>query len=223
MNNSVTIDTAIHIGNVAIHEPVAVFTSYIISGMCFYYYWKLKKTEAQHAAISPWAKHLLFVGFASLVGSFSHGFFAVHQGFGYEMFWLPMQVLNITAVYFAQQAVLNSVLTHSPFNKYWKLSYNIQLAIFLTSVFIFHNFLVVIINAVVGIIPLIVLLFKNSKKENSSLWIATSFFILASSAIIFITKFTLHKYFNHIDLSHVIMMLCLWMIYKGAKKLSTSS
>lgn len=215
------VDTTIHIGELAVHEPVAVFTSYVVSGMCFYFYWKLNK-NTDNKAIKSWAGHLLFVGLASLVGSFSHALFAVHAGVAYESFWLPMQVLNISAVYFAQQAMLNSVLKNSSFKKYWGWSYHIQLAIFLTSVFIFHNFNVVIVNAVIGLVPVIVFHFIDAKNEKSSLWIASGFTILLSSAIIFITKFTIHKYFNHIDLSHVIMMLCLWMIFWGAKKIPTS-
>ena len=222
MNNSGVLDTTIYIGKIAVHEPVAVFTSYIISGLCFYFYWTLRNGDNRSAATLSWANHILFVGLASLVGSCSHAFFAVHEGIAYKSFWLPMQMLNIIAVYFAQQGALNSVLKNSPSKKYWKVSYDIQLILFLISVFVFHNFLVVILNAVVGMIPVMVLLFMDSKKEKSSLWIASGFTILILSAIIFITKYALHKYFNHIDISHVIMMISLWMIYKGTKKLPTS-
>jgi hypothetical protein len=222
MTDLSTIDTTIYIGSVAIHQPVTVFTSYLITAMCFYYYWKLKQIKNIEPDRLFWSRFFLYVGSASLVGSCSHAFFALHEGSAYKAFWLPMQVLNIFSVYCGQQATLYSVLQHSPKKKVWKLSYDIQLIIFVSAVFIFHNFLVVVIDGVLGMIPVMILHFKHSSKQKSYSWIAYGILILFLAAIVNVTKFSIHAYFNHLDIAHLFVMANLAVMYEGVKRKTTS-
>ena len=216
------IDTTIYIGSVAIHQPVTVFTSYIITAMSYYYYWKLKQIKNIETDKLFWSRFFLFVGTASLVGSCSHAFFAVHEGVAYKAFWLPMQVLNIFSVYCGQQATLNSVLENSPKRKFWKLSYDIQLIVFFSAVFIFHNFLVVVIDGALGMIPVMILHFKHSKKDKSYSLIGYGILILFLSAIVNVTKFSIDAYFNHLDIAHIFVMANLAVMYEGVKRKAIS-
>ncbi len=222
MIDPTTIDTTIYIGNLAIHQPVTVFTSYLIFGLCFYFYLQLKRIKNVNSSTSNWGRFFLMIGLASFVGSFAHAFFAVHEGLGYKLFWLSMQALNIFSVYFAQQATLNSALQNSVQKNFWKLSYDIQLILFFSAVFIFHNFLVVVVDGVIGMIPIMVIHFMDSKKVKESSWIAYGIVILFLSAIVNITKFSLHAYFNHLDIAHVLVMINLWMMFVGVKRKAIS-
>ena len=221
MTDLSTIDTTIYLGGVAIHQPVTVFTSYIITGLCFYFYYQLRHKLPVNPITLQWSRFFLMIGLASLVGSCSHAFFAVHSGVAYKSFWLPMQVLNIFSVYFAQQATLISALENSSNKRFWKLSYDIQLIIFFSAVFILHNFLVVVIDGIVGMIPVMIIHFMDAKKARSSYWIAYGIAVLFVSAIVNITKFSFHAYFNHLDIAHVLVMINLGVMYVGVKRKAT--
>lgn len=211
-------DTTIYIGDFAIHEPVTAFTGYIITILCFYFYFHLKRIANTSVTIIHWSHFFLFLGFASFTGACSHAFFSVHQGFGYKSFWLSMQALNILSVYGAQQATLHSVLQHSKNKKYWGWFYKIQLCLFLIAVFVFHNFLVVIINTAIGLIPIMVLHFMNLKKVDTDKWVGYGILVFFLPAIVHVKKISLHAYFNYNDIAHILVMISLYLMYKGVKQ-----
>ena len=196
MIDATKIDTTIYIGDFAIHQPVTVFTDYLITALCLYFYWKLNRPAYKDESTINWKRFYLLLSFASFIGGCSHGFFAVHEGLGYKSFWLTMQALNVFSVYRAQQATLFSALQNSKRKYYWNLSYHTQLLFFFVAVFIFQNFSVVIIDSIIGLIPIMVVHFIDAKKVKSSSWIAYGIVILCFAAIVNAVKFSFHIYFN---------------------------
>lgn len=223
MTDATKIDTTIYIGDFAIHQPVTVLTGYLIAVLSFYFYWKLNRPTFQDESTINWKRFYLLLGFASFIGGCSHGFFAVHEGFGYKSFWLTMQALNIFSVYRAQQATLFSALNNSKKKYYWELSYHTQLLFFFVAVFIFQNFLVVVIDSTIGLIPIMIIHFIDAKKVKTSFWIAYGIVVLCFAAIINAAKFSPHVYFNYLDFSHVIIMIQISLMYIGIKRKAISS
>ena len=187
-------DTTIYIGNQAIHEPVTVLTDFIITGLCVYFYFQLNRFPEKDAATKNWKYFYGFMCISSFLGGCSHAFFAVHEGLGYKSFWLGMQVLNVFSIYCMQQSALYSVLEGSPKKQYWKMSYKIQCILSTVAVFIFHNFLVVIINTAVALVPIMILHFLAAKQNKDNLWIAYGIAVLFVTAIINGMKLTIHAY-----------------------------
>lgn len=216
-------DTTIYIGDFAIHQPVTVFTDYIITVLCFYFYWQLNRPSMDDDSTVNWKRFFLLLGFASFVGAGSHGFFAIHEGVGYKSFWLSMQALNVFSIYRAQQATLHSALKHSNKKYYWNLSYHTQLLLFFVAVFVFQNFLVVIIDSIIGLVPIMIIHFIDAKKVKESRWIAYGIVVLFLTAIINTTKFSLHAYFNYLDIAHVLIMINLSLMFVGIKRKAVSS
>src|SRR5688572_9561135 len=103
-------NTSLTIGDLTIYEPMTAFTDYIIAGIAFYFYLKLISNDP---VIHYWSYFFLFIALSTALGGTSHGFFPVHDGWQYKSFWLPMQISNGFAVYFAQKATLLSVLKDS--------------------------------------------------------------------------------------------------------------
>ena len=223
MNDIEKTDTTIYISEFAIHEPVTVFTDYIISILCFYFYWQLNRSFFKDESTINWKRFFLLLSLASFFGGSSHGFFAVHQGWGYKTVWLTMQALNIFAVYRAQKATLYSALKNSHKKYYWNLSYHIQLILFFVSVFIFHNFLVVILNSIIGLIPVMILHFVDAKKVKESAWIAYGIVILFLTAFVNATRFSIHAYFSYLDIAHVLLMINLSLMFVGIKRKAIAS
>lgn len=222
MIDSTSIDTTIYIGGVAIHQPVAVFTDYIITALTFYFYLQLNRIPNADKSTIEWKRFFLLLSLATFFGGCAHAFFEIHEGSGYKSFWLTMQALNVFSVYRAQQATLYSVLQNSDKKYYWGLSYRTQLILFLIAVFVFHNFLVVIIDSAIGLIPLMIIHFMDAKKVRSSIWIAYGISILFIAAAVHITKFSFHTYFNYLDIGHVLIMINLSLMYVGIKRKAIS-
>lgn len=216
-------DTTIYIGDFSIHQPVTVLTDYLITILCFYFYWQLNRFSFQDDSTISWKRFFLLLSFASFLGGSSHGFFAVHEGLGYKSVWLSMQALNVFSVYRAQKATLYSALKNSKKKYYWDLSYHTQLILFFVAVFVFQNFVVVIINSVIGLVPIMIIHFIDAKKVKESSWIGYGIVILFLTAIVNATKFSLHAYFNYLDIAHVLIILNLSVMYIGIKRKAISS
>jgi hypothetical protein len=213
------IDTTVYIGGIALHEPVAVSTDYMTTLMCFYFYTQLKK-QRKDSVINNWSIFFLLFGLSTFLGGTSHGFFAVHEGVGYKTFWLSMQIVNGIAIYFAQKATLDSVLKNSQQKDKWKASYPIQLIVFFIVLMLFQKYLVTIIENAVGLIPIMILHLKS--KDQFQKKIGYGIVISFIPAIVFLTKFTIHPYFNHIDLAHVFIMVSISFMYLGVKRKAIS-
>lgn len=222
MINFTPVDTTIYLSGFAIHEPVTVFTDFILTAICLFFYSGLNRFENPSVQTTHWKHFFLFFSVSTFAGACSHAFFEIHQGFRYKLFWLTMQALNIVFVYYAQLATLNSVLENSNHKRNWKISYQIQLVVFLIAVFVFQNFGVAMADLGLGFIPIMYFHFMDGKKNKESLWIAYGITIIFLIAFVNIRKLSLHAYFNHLDLAHVLIMINLILMYVGIKRQAIS-
>lgn len=210
-------DTTIYIYDLAIHEPVTALTDFMITFLCFLFFFCLKN-ENKIISIKYWKAFFLFFGFSTLVGGCSHALFAIHEGFAYKSFWIAMQVLNGFAVYSTQQATYNTILKNTGSKEIWKKSYIIQLIVFLIAVLVFQNFLVVVLDNAIGLIPVMILHFRDSKNKRESRFIANGILISFLTAFVHGAKLSLHAYFNFNDISHVLIMISLSVVFLGVSR-----
>ncbi len=210
------VDTTIYIGELAIHEPVTMFTDYIITilGSCFYYHLH-KKNE--NPVIKNWSLFFGLLGISTLLGGSCHGFFEVHEGIAYKTVWLAMQIVNGFALYFAQQATLISVLKNSRYVNQWKLSYTVQLVVFIIAALFFQKYVVTIIENAIALIPIMLLHFTVKPKEGYQNKIGYGILISFITAFIHGAKISLNIYFNYNDIAHVFIMISLFVMYLGVK------
>lgn len=210
------IDTTISISGVPIHEPMTVLTDLFIAVAAIAFYFRLKnKTDA---ASKNWSYFFLLMGISTLPGSCSHAFFAVHEGWQYKSLWLPMQVMNGIAIYYAQQATDLSVLENSDHRKKWKASYVIQLVIFLVALLCIQKYIVTIIENAVGLIPIMILHYKHKRPFATT--IANGIAISFITAFINLGKLSLNAYFNYNDIAHVFIVISLYVMYRGVQMIS---
>jgi hypothetical protein len=222
MIDAAKIDTTIYIGDFAVHQPVTAFTDVIISALCFFFFIKLGKVTKANRSTIHWKRFFFFLSMASFVGGCSHGLFLVHDGFNYKTFWLTMQLLNVISVYWAQRATITSLLMDSPNKKILNIVYNVQLIIFSAAVFFCQNFLVVIWNSAIGLIPIMIFHFRNVQKNENNKWIAWGIVVLFFTAFINATKISINEYFTYLDIAHVLIMINLSLIYTGVKRKAIS-
>lgn len=211
------VDTTIYVGDLAIHEPVTAFTDYIITILGFYFYHQLSKKKKDNVTRN-WSRFFGLLGLSTLLGGSSHAFFALHEGLSYKIVWLMMQIVNGIAVYFAQQATFNAILINSEHANKWKLSYTIQLIVFIFLLLLFQKYLVTIIENAVGLIPVMLLHMFSKSKEDYYKKIGYGILISFITAVVHGTKLSLHAYFNYNDIAHILIMASLYIMYRGVKE-----
>ena len=209
-------DTTIYIGTLAVHEPMTVFTDYIIAILSLVFYFRIP--SGGDAAVRNWRLFFLFMGLSTGVGAHSHALFAVHEGIAYKSIWLPMQELNGFAVFFAQQATLQSVLKRSPTYNAWKWSYAAQLVIYIIVLMVVQKFIVTVIDNALGLIPVMILHFTAKEKEPYYKYIGYGIVISFITAIVHDFKISACDYFNYNDIAHVFIMISLYVLYKGVRQ-----
>ncbi len=202
-------------------EPVTTLTDYLITVFCLFFYFKLNKDQSE--TIKNWRLFFLLFGISTFLGGSVHGFFSVREGLGFNIVWLTSQVISIVSTWYAQRATLSSILVNSSNKHYWRISYNLQLIVFIISVFIFHSFMVVIVNTAVGLIPVMMLHFKNSKTDKTNAWVGYGIAVSFLTALVNATKVAIDPvYFNHKDIAHLFIILTLSIMYVGIKRKSIS-
>lgn len=207
-------DTTITFFDFAIHEPVTALTDFIITFLCLFFFFQLRN-KGNNVAINWWKAFFMLFGLSAFFGGFSHALFIIHQGMEYKSCWISMQVLNGFAVFSVQMATYHTVLQNTNSREWWKQSYIVQLFIFLAAVIFYQDFLVVVLNNVVGLVPVIALHFIDSKKSEESKLIANGILISFLTGIVHGAKLSLHAYFNFNDISHVLIMLSLFVVFSG--------
>jgi hypothetical protein len=214
------IDTTIYLGNFPIHQPVTAFTGILISCACLFFYVQLSFANKENKIAYYWKIFFINLTISTMLGAFTHAFFLSHEGVMYKTLWLPMQVLNGIAIYCAQQATMYSVMQDykNTTRILWSRYSKVLLIVLVPAVFIFQNFLVSVINSALGLIPVMLMHFSDTnKKDNASKWIAYGILISFLTAIVHVGKIGVSKYFNHLDIAHILIIINLSVMYKGVK------
>ncbi|MEO6903744.1 MAG: hypothetical protein ABI315_11450 [Bacteroidia bacterium] len=213
------IDTTLSISGIEVHEPVTVFTNFIITTLLISFYCRLKLlSKSKGDGVNEWRLFFLFLAISSFLGGCSHAFFLTHESLPYKSVWLSNQLMNGISVYFAQQATFATVLKNSINKNKWKWSYLIQLLVFGAALLLIQNYLVTVFENAIGLIPVMVLHYSFKPKTPSYIKIANGIAIAFVSAIVFVTKFSIHRYFNFNDLAHLFIMASVYTMYKGIKE-----
>jgi hypothetical protein len=130
-----------------------------------------------------------------------------------------MQFINGFAVYFAQKATLLSVLKDSKYYNEWRLSYVIQLVVYLIVLLIVQKYIVTIIDNAIGLIPIMIVHLSAKIKKDYYKYISYGILVSFITAIVHGLKFSLHPHFNYNDIAHVFIMISLYIMYKGVRQI----
>ena len=200
-------------------EPVTALTDFILTAMCFAFYFQLV-IRKQEARIQPWRLFFLFMGFSTLLGAITHGWFENHNIFGYNFLWSLMQLFSGLSVFYAQLATIKNIEnTGIPIYSTPEKSVlfcRLQLFVFFISVIVFQSFLTVVINSTLGfLMVLYIQLVANKKGNRSAGWIAFGITISFITAIVHALKISVNEWFTYKDFAHVIMMISLSIMFYG--------
>ena len=206
----------IFIGSLKIQEPITVLTDMLVAGVCVFAFIKTK-TKQSIKGIQLYRWFFLTTGISTLVSAIIGHAFLYQWGFSAKIYgW----VTGIVSVAFGQYAALyhtKETIGEKIFSiLFWTNAFEICLALVL--VFIVFKFEVVEVHSAIGLIFSVTLLeYINYKRTKSVLskymMIGVGIAVLAVLCHVF--KLAISVWFNHMDLSHVIIALSVYMMYKG--------
>jgi hypothetical protein len=198
-------------------EPMTSLTDLLLSISCFYFFFGLQKFNEASIGQQHWQKFFLFLGVSTLLGALAHAIFERQNNLFYNSVWLIMQVSAGISIFYAQAAAFGQ-LSHQRTRQVMVTLSIIQFVIFIPSVFYFFDFRVVAFNSLLAMTQMIVVFFP-SRIENwvYKTYISFGFFISFLTIYVHSQKLSFAKWFNHNDISHVIMYVSILLIFRGIK------
>lgn len=206
-------------------EPVSSLSDLLLAVIAFILYRRIRSYKKLKISEKDWARFFLFLAYSTFCGGLAHAIFNRESNPVYDIIWLLMQLFSGIAVYYALSAAIHSEIKYTRQQNLFRKAAYLQLLIFLPSVLYFSDFKVVAVNSFIAIVALLIIyLFSKQSTWLHRALITSGFLISVIAVYVNHTKNSLAPWFNHNDLSHVIMFLSLLLIYKGVKyKLSEYS
>ena len=201
-------------------EPVVLLTNVIFFVLCAVFYINLNTFK--HAYSKQMALFLLLLGISSFFGGIGH---TMQKQMGDAFFSLILFLMNafsLLSIYFCFRSAYTFFNLERPTNKVYLYFVMLWILILLIICAINGSFLLIKIHAgIVLIYSLIVhyLVYRRNKDKGSEL-VVIGILISFLPLIVHSLRITLHEWFNHKDLAHLIMIISLIIIYQGAKKIS---
>jgi hypothetical protein len=193
-----------------LQEPMAVVTNGMIALFCFFAFFRLRHWDNE--ANYWWRLFYLTFGFSTFFGAFGHAFFQYWGMYGKFPCWTLGCLANVFAA--------RGMLAFAPYvfpRKEAILVIWLKSAVLLAVAIITQKFLFVAIDAILTYIAytgvFAQLLVKKGAREMKFMVIGV--LVLLPSAFIFLLKLNPHRWLNKDDLSHLLMLGCIYCFYRG--------
>lgn len=212
---------SIFIGNLRIDEPVTTFTDLLVTAVCFYAYFRLRKTPPGSRMQLYLMYYFLTMGLATALGGLIGHAFLYTLTFKWK---LPGWLMSMFSVALVERA---SILYAKPIiNKrlgsFFGILNIVELATFVILAFSTLNFFFVEAHSAYGLLVVVAgfhgFVFYKQRTKGSKLFLY-AVVVSAISALIFMNKWGLHPFFNHYDISHTLMAISAFIFYKGSIQL----
>jgi hypothetical protein len=203
---------------IRIDEPVTTVTDLIVSAVCFYAFYRLNKISIRNQVHWNLRYYFLSMALATLIGGvIGHGFFYL-----FPFAWkLPGWLTSMFSIALLERA---SILYARPLIKpkvgdFFAWMNIIELTTFVIITFSTLNFFFVEVHSAYGLLIIVtgfnLVVYKKRKSEASRLFLI-AVGISAISALIFMNEIGISKWFNHFDISHILMAISAFVFYKGS-------
>jgi hypothetical protein len=206
------------IGGLVIMEPIVSLTDIMVSVACFIALYNLIKLKVEGRMYLHFKLHFLTMGLATLFGgTIGHAFLYAFSDAWKLAGWL----ISMISLNFLERAFIAHTMQYvNEKTKFLiKTANNIELLGFMAITIYTLNFDFVEIHIGFGLLMVIFPLqlfmyFRTKDKGTKYVFVIVVLAIL--SAVIFIKQISTHQWFNHISISHAIMVVMVFLLYKSA-------
>jgi hypothetical protein len=199
-------------------EPTTSITDVLLAIFAFYCYSSISTSKFKNEAYSKWGLFFLFLSLATLIGGIAHGISCIQDHRYYMIFWVMMQIFSGISIYSSQQAVIVAEIRNENIKKWLTKLSKIQFFVFLICVFVFLNFRVLAINSAIGLVQMIILCLPTNNRKYKGI-VSLGFWISFFTIYVNQKKIYFSYWFNHNDISHVIMFLSVALIFSGVNSM----
>lgn len=210
---------SIFIYGLRLDEPVTTITDLIISAVCIYAYFRLTKLAGRQKFHQYLRFYFLSMGIATFVGGIiGHGFLYM-----FSFAWkLPGWLTSMLSVALIERASIEQArkLISPRLGRTLAWLNILELLTFMTLTLSSLNFLFVEIHTTYGLLVVVaslnIFIYSRTRNRGSKLFmIAVGFSALG--ALVFMNKWSIHLWFNYLDLSHVLLTISAIFFYKGSR------
>lgn len=195
----------------SVHEPMTLATDYLIAIAAMLFAWRLRGTHRF------WSLAFLFTAIAALLGGTYHGFVPHLAPLAAIAVWkATLFSLGLTS-FFLLLGLGAAVGAGAPSRSLTAFAV-VKLVVYTSWMITHDDFVWVLIDY--GIALLMLASFQLAAwlrhRAPSAPWILASVAVSILAAAVQASGLTLHRHFNHNDLYHVIQVVALWLMYRGA-------
>lgn len=212
---------SVELFGIRIDEPVTTVTDLLVSAVCFYAYARLSKIPLKNKVHWNLKYYFLSMALATLIGGIiGHGFLYLFS-FAWKLpGWLTsmfsIALLERASILYARPNIKPKVAT------FFAWMNIIELTTFVIVTFSTLNFFFVEVHSAYGLLVIVTsfnfVVYRKRKSEASKLFLV-AVGVSAISALIFMNEIGISKWFNHFDISHILMALCAYIFYRGSLKM----
>ncbi len=215
-------NTSIIIEGVKIMEPIAGLTNLVISASGIFIFLQLTGRQPfSFLRKQKWPYFFLFMGASSFLGALTHSCRFYTDDTTFYVLWLTMQVIIGAGVSFAQLGTNEYVFSDTKNKRIFNTIVWIQLLLFIIIAISMKRFVIVIIHSAVGLLSVFFInLFSFKKEPLAVAWISAGIFVTTITALVHGTKFSMGKWFSYKDLSHLLIVVSLFFMFVGVKRIN---
>jgi hypothetical protein len=216
------VKTQVEVFGITLMEPMAVATDILVSIVCLYSFIKLRKLNSTDHSLTLFSWYFLLLSIATACGGIiGHAFMNVLP-FEWK---IPGWIISMSSVTFLSLAVIQHA---KPFIS--ARLFSILRVIGLTELLLMiplvlstMNFFFVELHATFGLLAMVfsleLFLYLKTQQAESRLMIQ-AVGISSLAALVHLSGFTINRWFNHLDLSHLFMAFSAYLFFLGAKRLA---
>ncbi|MDH4072450.1 MAG: hypothetical protein OEV41_05030 [Gammaproteobacteria bacterium] len=208
---------------ITIAEPTTMVTDFAITIVALWLGARLGRSGPRRTAQRLWAAGFVLIGLGALLGGISHGFArylgetqyfwiwkATVYSVGLSMLFAVAGTIAGTRLRYGTRTLLH-VLNAAAFlvYAYWMIAHS-------DFVYVIYHYVPAMIS-----IALIQAIASRGRAE-SARWLIGGVLVTLAGAAIQQSGFTIHRHFNNNDLYHVIQIVGLYLLYRGARLLGRS-
>jgi hypothetical protein len=212
--------TSLEIYGILIQEPMTALTDLLVAGVCLYAFSKLRPVNP---SVKLLKYYFLTMALATAYGGIIGHAFLHYLDFGWKV---PGWLMSMFSVALLERAAITHAkpLLNSKHGNFFTLLNSIELLILTIIVLITLNFKFVEAHAAYGLLVIVfsfeVFIFKMKRAESSVTFLMATG-IAALAALVHLSQFTIHPWFNHLDLSHVLMAASAYVYFLAGRKLES--
>lgn len=221
---------SIHLFDIRIDEPVTMLTDLLVTAVCVYAWLRMGKSGNGQHVHKYLRYYFLTMGIATALGGIiGHGFLYAFDtwlpsSFVVSPWKLPGWLVSMFSITLLERASIEYIrpIIHEKLGHLFARINIIELLVFIFIAIYTLNFFFVQVHAAYGLLFVVTsinLYVLHKRKTKSSKLFLLAVGCAAIGALIFMNEWGISQWFDHYDISHVMMAISAYVFYKGSKQL----